>query len=46
MYVSILDSEGEVIFHKDIKFRPDELKTAIAPFFDDIVIAVECLFSC
>ena len=45
MYVCILDSEGEVVFHKDIKNRPNELKTAIAPFLDDLVIAVECMFS-
>ncbi|MCJ7618218.1 MAG: hypothetical protein MUO43_16945 [Desulfobacterales bacterium] len=25
MYVCILDSKGEVFFHKDINTRPDEL---------------------
>jgi hypothetical protein len=44
MCVCILNSEGEVVFHKNIKTRPDELKTAIAPFPDDLVIAVECMF--
>ena len=45
MYVCILESEGEVVFHRDSKIRPDELKTAIAFFLDDLVFAVECLFS-
>jgi len=45
MFVCILDSGGEVVFHKDIKTRPDALMTAIAPFLDDLVIAVECMFS-
>ncbi len=45
MYVCILDSEGEVVFHRDSKIRPDELKTAIAPLLDDLVIAVECMVS-
>ncbi len=45
MYVCILDSEGEVVFHKDIKTRPDALMNAITPFLDDLVIAVECMFS-
>ncbi|MBU4259801.1 MAG: hypothetical protein KKI12_04330 [Proteobacteria bacterium] len=45
MYVCILDSEGEVVFHKDIKTRPDALMIAISPFLDDLVIAVECMFS-
>ncbi|MBU4185056.1 MAG: hypothetical protein KKI12_13055 [Proteobacteria bacterium] len=45
MYVCILDSEGEVVFHKDIKTRPDALMIAITTFLDDLVIAVECMFS-
>ncbi len=46
MYVCILDSEGEVVFHKDIKTRPDVLMIAISPFLDDLVIEVEYMFSC
>jgi len=45
MYLCILNSEGKVVFHKDIKTRPEALKIAIAPFLDDLVIAVECMFS-
>ncbi len=43
MYV--LYSEGEVVFHKDIKTGPDALMIAITSFLDDLVIAVECMFS-
>ena len=38
-------SEGEVVFHKDIKTKPDALMIAISPFLDDFVIEVEYMFS-
>ena len=45
MYVCILDSKGQVKFHKDIKTSPDALMQAIRPYLDGLVIAVECMFS-
>jgi len=45
MYVCILDSKGQVKFHKDIKTSPDALMQAIKPFLGDLVVAVECMFS-
>ena len=45
MYVCIIDSGGQVVFHKDVKTRPDELMNAISPFLDNLVIGVECMFS-
>jgi hypothetical protein len=39
-----IDSEGEVVFYKDIKTRPDALMIPITTFLDDLVIAV-ALFS-
>jgi transposase len=45
MYVCILDSNGKVVFHQDLQTNPDVFKKAIAPFADDIVIAVECMFA-
>jgi transposase len=45
MYICILDSKGNVVFHKDVKTTPEELQKAIAPFQDNIVIGVECMFA-
>jgi transposase len=45
LYVCILDSEGQVVYHQQIKAEPDALGRAISPFLDDLVMAVECMFS-
>ena len=45
MYVCIIDTNGKVVFHKNIKSNKDTLHKAISPYLDDIVIAVECMFS-
>ncbi|MCD4740857.1 MAG: hypothetical protein K8R67_00030 [Desulfobacteraceae bacterium] len=45
MYVCILDSKGNVKFHKDLKTSPEALKQAIKPYLEGLVIAVECMFS-
>ncbi len=45
LYVCILDQEGEVLIHKNIKANPKALMTLIKPFLDGLVIGVECMFS-
>src|SRR5215831_14441526 len=45
MYVCILSQDGEVRLHRNMKASPDALLKAIAPYRDDIVIAVECIFT-
>ncbi len=45
MYLCILDSKGNVKFHKNLKTSPDALKKAIKPYIDNLVIGVECMFS-
>ena len=45
MYVCILDSSGNVVFHKNMAAGPEPLLRAIAPYRDDIVIGVECIFT-
>jgi transposase len=42
--VCILSQDGEVVLHRNMQASPDALLKAIAPYRDDIVIAVECLF--
>src|SRR5262247_1992547 len=45
MYVCILSQDGEIVLHRNMPAGPDALLKAIAPYRDDIVIAVECLFT-
>src|ERR671922_346337 len=45
MYLCILSQDGEVMLHRNMKARPDALLKAIAPYRDDMVIAVECIFT-
>jgi len=45
MYVCILDSNGLVKCHTNLKTSPDALVKAIKPYLDGLVIAVECMFS-
>ena len=44
MYICILDQEGNIVLHKNIKSKPEVFLKTIAPYREDIVVAVECLF--
>jgi transposase len=45
MYVCILNQAGEIRVHQNMKASPDTLLRTIAPYRDDIVVAVECIFT-
>ena len=45
LYVCILDQEGNLLVHKNIKANPEALLKLITPYRDDLVIGVECMFS-
>ena len=45
MYVCILDREGQVLLHKNLKSRPEAFLAAVAPYREDLVVAVECMFT-
>jgi len=45
MYLCILHQAGEMMLHRNMKARPEMLLKAIAPYRDDIVVAVECIFT-
>jgi predicted NBD/HSP70 family sugar kinase len=40
MYVCILDAEGKIRLHQNIKTDPKALLTILAPFREDVVVAV------
>jgi transposase len=45
MYVCVLDAEGEVRVHKNIRTDPKAFLQALQPFREDVVVGVECLFT-
>jgi transposase len=45
MYVCILDSAGKVLFHRNLPTEPQQLLEVIRPYQEDIVVAVECIFT-
>ena len=44
MYLCILDSEGKIVLHRNIKSKPEVFLKTIEPYREDIAVAVECLF--
>jgi len=44
LYVCILNQEGETLLHKKLPATPESLLKVIAPYRQDIVLAVECVF--
>src|SRR3990170_8488780 len=45
MYVCILDGEGEVVVHKNLRTDPAAFLELIAPYRPDVVVGVECIFT-
>ena len=45
MFICIIDSQGNTIAHKNIPTDPECFLKAIAPYREDIVVAVECIFT-
>jgi hypothetical protein len=45
MYVCVLDRDGEIVVHRHLQARPDAWLKVVAPSREEIVVAVECLFT-
>jgi transposase len=45
MYVCILNQAGEVVLHRNMKTDPAVLLKVIAPYRDDLMVTVECIFT-
>jgi len=45
MHLCILDRDGAILFHENRKSRPEDFLSAVAPYRDDLVVAVECMFT-
>jgi transposase len=45
MYVCVLDSQGEILLHRNMPCSPELFLKAIAPYREDVAVAVECIFT-
>ena len=45
MYVCIIDQQGKIKVHQNLRTDPELLFDIIFPFLEDLVICVECMFS-
>jgi hypothetical protein len=45
MYVCILNQAGEIVVHRNVKATPEALHQLIAPYRDELVLAVEGMFT-
>lgn len=45
MYVCILDPHGTKLVHKNLPITPEALLRVIAPYREEMVVAVECMFT-
>jgi transposase len=45
MYVCVLNQDEEVLLHRDRKAAPGPFLKAIAPYREDLVVCVECIFT-
>src|SRR5262244_3432249 len=45
MYMCILSQDGEILLHRNMKTSPELFLKAIAPYREDLVVCVECIFT-
>ena len=45
MYVCLMNHDGEILLHRTMKAAPAPFLKAMAPYRDELVVAVECMFT-
>jgi transposase len=45
MYICVRDAEGQIRVHRNGPATPEHFLTTIAPYREDLVVAVECIFT-
>lgn len=45
LYLCILNQAGEALLHRNLRATPDAFFKAITPYRQDLVVAVECMFT-
>ena len=46
MYVCILNQDGDILGHRNMQAGSDPFLQTIAPYREDLVVCVACLFTC
>ncbi len=45
LHLCVLDASGKVVCDQNLPARPDAFLAALAPFRDDLIVGVECMFA-
>jgi hypothetical protein len=45
MYVCIVSRDGAVVVHRSVKAGPEPFLQTIAPYREELVVCVECIFT-
>jgi transposase len=45
MYLCILNQHGEIVLHRNMRAAPEPFLQEIAPYREDLVVCVECIFT-
>jgi transposase len=45
MYLCVLNQDGAILLHRNMKAGPEPFLKAIAPYREDLVVCVECIFT-
>lgn len=45
MYLCVINQNGDIVLHRNIRTSPDTFLHAIKPFREDLVVAAECMFT-
>jgi hypothetical protein len=45
MYLCILNQQGEILLHKNMEASPEAFLRVMAPYREDLVVAIECIFT-
>jgi transposase len=45
MYLCVLNQDGEILLHRNMKSAPEPFLQAIAAYREDLVVCVECIFT-
>jgi transposase len=45
MYLCVLNQAGEILVHRNLKAAPEPFLKSVAPYREDLVVCVECIFT-
>ena len=45
IYLCIMDQAGAILLHRNMRANPNAFLKAVAPYREDLVVAVECIFT-